>query len=152
MRVPADHGPEEGKIKGLWERFASPGKHGGVIDLRVDLQPPRRRADGRGEDAHYGSARWANLAVQFGANAKCARSSRAIRRRPARGDGEGDARRDSGAFAGVLMRTDTMFTVADVREAMARSFAARRVVRLGNAAEGFDDDDDILDNMLDDIA
>lgn len=145
VRVPAAHGPEEGKIKGLWEQFAT--KRSGILDLRVDLQPPRlqlRSGDGAaledgghgdvaadvseaGENAHYGSRRWANWAVQFGASKLCARSSRARRGLEA-----------SGAFAGVLMRTDASFRFGDLRTAMARSFEIGACVRLGVAAANVD--------------
>ena len=86
----------------MWEQFAdakgkgrkNKGKGKGVLDLRIDLQPPRRA----GHTDHYGSPEWANWAVQYGANVNCGKSSRATKGLDARG-----------AFAGVFMETDASF-------------------------------------------
>jgi len=117
VTIPSNHGPAEGKLKGQWERFVA----AGVLDLRVDLQP-RRTAEGAQEDGHYGSSRFANLAVQFGANRSCKRSSRASR---ATGGEKG-----KGAFAGVFLECDVGHRFEDVRRAMDLSFERKAYVRL----------------------
>lgn len=108
VRVPRLHEPSEGKIKGLWERFAD----AGIIDLRVDLQPR-----GKVFDFHGGDADFAHWQVQFGPNDSCPRSTKAK---------SGDRR---GAFAGVLLRTDVDVAFVQLRDAFALSFKTRKVVR-----------------------
>jgi len=104
--------PSEGKIAGMWERFASKGRKG-IIDLRVDLQPRSKTFD-----FHNGDPDFAHWQVQFGPNDKCPRSTKAK---------EGDAH---GAFAGVLLRTGVDVEFGQLRDAMKLSFESRKVVKL----------------------
>jgi RNA ligase/3'-5' exonuclease/Prim-pol 4/R3H domain len=116
--VPADYRPDEGKIKGLWERFR---KHG-VVDLRIDLQDRRDHFD-----AHFGDSDHALWLVQYGPNACSSRSSRAARATAA-----------VGSFAGVLMATDTDFRFGELRSAVERSFEQRCIVKLERSSVGVD--------------
>ncbi len=118
IRIPSKHEGSEGKIHGMWEQFV---KSDGILDLRVDLQPPRRE----GRTSHYGDAEYANWQIQFGPSKVCKSSSRA---RP--------GLTEAGAFAGILMRTDTDFHVADFKRAMALSFCSMMYVYLDVPTSG----------------
>ena len=120
--VPPAHDGDEGKIKGMWERFVSDG----VLDLRVDLQPARLGAS-ESFDQHHGDRRYALWLVQFGASKLSKKSSKSL---------PGD--RGAGTYAGVLMRTGTAFCYSEVREAMRRSFELRCYIRMdvGEPASG----------------
>jgi len=109
VRVERLHEPSEGKLKGLWEEFASQG----IIDLRVDLQPRAKVYDG-----HNGDADFAHWQVQFGPNDNCPRSTKAR---------AGDR---CGAFAGVLLRTGMDIDYGQVRDAFELSFQTHKVVKL----------------------
>jgi len=109
--VPSNYSGAEGKIKGLWEMF----EREGVLDLRVDLQPPSKH----GFDEHYGDSTTANWLVQYGPSKVSKRSSKTKQ------GCEG-----CGSFAGVLMSTDTPFSFEDLCQAMELSFQCRQHVVL----------------------
>eukprot|EP01105_Mastigella_eilhardi_P024991 TRINITY_DN6646_c0_g1_i1.p1 TRINITY_DN6646_c0_g1~~TRINITY_DN6646_c0_g1_i1.p1 ORF type:complete len:1877 (-),score=388.06 TRINITY_DN6646_c0_g1_i1:133-5763(-) len=117
VRVSAPYSPCEGKIKGMWEQF----EKCGIVDLRVDLQPAAPAFTN-----HFGDQSWAHWQVQFGPSKVCVRSSRALPGRDA-----------VGAYAGVLMRTDTDFTLAQFRHALELSFETHRAVFLADAEAQF---------------
>jgi hypothetical protein len=112
VRIPDHYQAEEGKIKGLWEMF----EKDGIIDLRVDIQPPRAA----GFTDHFGDRQYCHWQVQFGPSKVCKRSSRA----------KPNCDR-AGAFAGVLVQTNRDFTFQQLQDAMRESFSARTLVVLG---------------------
>jgi hypothetical protein len=111
VMVPSSYVGDEGKIKGMWERFNN--NRDKILDLRVDLQPPLREAT-----THCGDAGWAMWAVQYGPSNVCAVSSKKKREF------------ESGGFAAVLMQTDTAFSFADLRAALATSFMTMQIACL----------------------
>ncbi|KAH3743940.1 RNA ligase, T4 RnlA family protein [Pelomyxa schiedti] len=108
VKISPTYSRSEGKIKGMWELFANKG----LIDLRIDLQPPRAE----GFTDHYGDRKWANLMVQFGASKLSQKSSK-----PRPND-------VTGAFAGLLIQTDASFNLKCVREALKLSFETHATV------------------------
>lgn len=103
VHISRTYRPDEGKIKGMWERFAKDN----IVDLRVDLQPMRKE----GATAHNGSPSHALLLVQYGLVGAAAKYPR-------------------GSFAGVLVPTECDVPAERIVEAMQRSFETRRMVRL----------------------
>ena len=118
IKIPSNYKSQEGKIKGMWEQFEKEG----IIDLRVDVQPPHPA----GFTDHFGDENYCHWQVQFGASKVSKRSSRAKR---------GCER--VGAFAGLLIETDRKFTFQQMVDAMEVSFNNQKCVILGKLPEKY---------------
>lgn len=100
----------EGKLKGLWEKFAKKN----IVDLRIDLQPQL----GNSVTEHNGTNEWALLLVQYGPSAISKNSSKVKEGLP------------RGSFSGIFIQTNYIHRYVDIRKAMERSFEERRLVFL----------------------
>jgi len=108
IQIPRRYPPDEGKIKGLWEKFSE--KYN-IWDLRIDLQPCRHL----GYTEHEGSPDYALLLVQHGL----------------KGDKKG---LPSGTFGGVLVPTNYNASFDQLQQGLKLSLEQRRLVRLPRLA------------------
>ncbi|KAL6062134.1 DNA repair exonuclease SbcCD D subunit [Balamuthia mandrillaris] len=145
-------GGSEGKIRGMWEQF----QKNGILDLRVDLQPPlllatfsppsssnksgnaerKEERKGKGKGRNNEDRGEARRSSHYGdeeyANWQVQFGASKVCKRSSRAR---PGLTESGAFAGVLLRLDEQFTFAEFREAMALSFSKRLYVQLSKTTE-----------------
>jgi predicted kinase len=110
INIPTSYGGSEGKMKGLWEMF----EDDGIIDLRVDLQPPKKIYD-----EHFGDQSYAMWQVQYGINPKCKKSS-----------GFKKGCEDVGVFGGILVPTNKNIPYSMFKEALEQSFKTNQIVQI----------------------
>lgn len=110
INIPSSYNGSEGKIKGFWELF----ENDGIIDLRIDLQPPRKKYD-----EHFGDTIYSHWQVQFGVNLKCEKSS-----------GFKKGCEETGSFAGVLLPTDKNIPFYLFKDAFKQSFNTKNIIQI----------------------
>ena len=124
--IPSNYKGEEGKIKGMWEQFEKEG----IIDLRVDIQPPMST----GFTDHFGDKNYCHWQIQYGASKVSKKSSKAKPGCTA-----------VGAFAGILIQTERLFTLKQLQEALNASFESHHCVIVGDLPV---DNEEKLDNTV----
>jgi predicted kinase len=102
LTIPNKYKSDEGKIKGLWEKFT---KYN-IWDLRIDLQPNTRTI----YDNHYGNEEFALLLVQYGLE-----DSNTVPR---------------GTFAGVLVPVDVEYKLSEYQYAMNKALEYEGIVKM----------------------
>ena len=113
IQIPSNYSGEEGKIKGMWEQFEKEG----IIDLRVDIQPPHPS----GFNHHFGDKDYCHWQIQYGPSKVSKKSSKF---KP--------GCEKSGAFAGILIQTNKTFTIKQFKDALSESFNSHQCVILGD--------------------
>jgi predicted kinase len=99
-----NYSPDEGKIKGQWEKFAE--KYN-IWDLRIDLQPCRKYST---FTAHEGDLNYILLLVQYGIAEK--------------------KHLPSGNFAGLLIPTTYEINYSDIINGFRQSFKYKKLVQM----------------------
>jgi predicted kinase len=102
VSIPRMYKGNEGKIKGMWEKFT---KYE-VWDLRVDLQPPRNKYD-----EHNGDMDYALFLIQYGLM------------------GNPD-NKPHGCYGGVLVPTNHEFMFEQISDAFIESFKSECIVKM----------------------
>jgi predicted kinase len=110
IQIPSNYSGSEGKIKGMWEKFVEDG----IIDLRLDLQPPTKTFN-----EHYGDSNYAHWQVQYGVNEKCRKSS-----------GTTKGCENIGSFAGVLIPTNKNIPYNIIKEAFKKSLTINHIIQI----------------------